>query len=162
MDKNGEKTIEQSTNHNIENTTATKNEMRFKVLRKGNQVLLPLCYSCTYKYCDKTQTGMSYFMIVWDCGKDNLNICIVFWNKYSDTCNQLVMVPVNSFEGIINTKLPETYGLIAFMQAATHYQENHDFAHTLWNIFSTRIYITHMQTLLECCQIKMESLQLRS
>jgi hypothetical protein len=50
-------------------------------------------------------------------------------------------------------------GLVASMIAATLYQGNPDRNHKLWNIGSTERYILHMQELLECCYIKIESSQ---
>jgi len=43
--------------------------------------------------------------------------------------------------------------------AATLYQGNPDGNHKLWNSVSTERYIIHMQVLLECCYMWMESLQ---
>ena len=45
------------------------------------------------------------------------------------------------------------------MLAATLYQGNIDRNHKLWNIVSTERYVLHMQVLLECCYIWMESSQ---
>jgi hypothetical protein len=52
-----------------------------------------------------------------------------------------------------------TLGSVASLLAATLYQENPDRNHKLWNIVSTERYILHMQVLLECCYIRMESSQ---
>jgi hypothetical protein len=46
-----------------------------------------------------------------------------------------------------------TLGSVAFLLAATIYQENPDRNHKLWNIVSSEIYILHVQVMLECCYI---------
>jgi hypothetical protein len=53
----------------------------------------------------------------------------------------------------------ETLGSVASLLAATLYQGHPDRNHKLWNIISSERYILHIQVLLECCYIEMESSQ---
>jgi hypothetical protein len=58
----------------------------------------------------------------------------------------------------MTSTLPKgTLGSVASLLAATLYQRNPDRNHKLWNIVSSVRYILHMQVLLECCYIYMES-----
>ena len=50
-------------------------------------------------------------------------------------------------------------GSVASLLVATLYEGNTDRNHKLRNIVSTERYILHMQVLLECCYIYMESSQ---
>jgi hypothetical protein len=69
------------------------------------------------------------------------------WNKGYHICNKVCFIPCPS-----PRKSTETL-------AATLYQVNHDRKHKLCYIWSTKRYILHLQVLLECCYIKMESSQ---
>jgi hypothetical protein len=60
----------------------------------------------------------------------------------------------NIFEVMTSTLPKGTLGSVASMLAATLYQRNLD-----RNIVSSQRYILHMQVLLECCHIQMESSQ---
>jgi hypothetical protein len=64
--------------------------------------------------------------------------------------------------------LPSLYGAVRqlckytvtgynWFWAATLYQKHPDRNYKLWNIVSSERYILHMQVLLECCSIQMES-----
>jgi hypothetical protein len=64
-----------------------------------------------------------------------------------------------TFEVITSTKLRGILVSVASLLAATLYQGNPDRNHKLWNIVSTERFILHMQVLLECCYIWMESSQ---
>ena len=64
-----------------------------------------------------------------------------------------------TFEVMTSTLPIGSLGLVASMIAATLYQGNPDRNHKLWNIGSTERYLLHMQELLECCYIKIESSQ---
>jgi hypothetical protein len=55
-----------------------------------------------------------------------------------------------------STYLRGTLGSVASLLAATLYQGNHDRKHKFWNIERD---ILHMQVLLDCCYIWMESSQ---
>ena len=61
------------------------------------------------------------------------------------------------FEVMTSTLPKGTLGSVASSLAATLYQRNPDRNHKLWNIVSSVRYILHMQVLLECCYIYMES-----
>ena len=63
------------------------------------------------------------------------------------------------FEVMTSTLPKGTLGSVASLLAATLYQGNPDRNHTLWNIVSSERYILHMQVLLECYYIWMESSQ---
>jgi hypothetical protein len=64
-----------------------------------------------------------------------------------------------TFEVITSIKLRGILVSVASLLAATLYQGNPDRNHKLWNIVSTERFILHMQVLLECCYIWMESSQ---
>jgi hypothetical protein len=64
-----------------------------------------------------------------------------------------------TFEVMTSTWLRGTLGPVASLLAAILYQGNPDRNHKLWNIVSTERCIFHMQVLLECCYIWMESSQ---
>ena len=65
------------------------------------------------------------------------------------------------FEVMTSTLPKGTLGIVASLLAATLYYGNPDRNHKLWNIVpvSSERYILHMQVLMECCYIKMESSQ---
>ena len=70
------------------------------------------------------------------------------WHKYSVTVKSVV-------------KLSKWWlGSVASLWGATFYQGNPDRNHKLWNVVSPRRYILHMQVLLECWYIWIESSQL--
>ena len=62
-----------------------------------------------------------------------------------------------TFEVMTPTSQIGTLGSVAFLLAAIIYQWSPDRKHKLWNIVLTERYILHMQVLLECCYIWMES-----
>ena len=64
-----------------------------------------------------------------------------------------------TFEVVSSTELRGPLGSVASLLAATLYQGNPDSNHKLYNIVSTERYILHMQVLLECWYICMESSQ---
>ena len=64
-----------------------------------------------------------------------------------------------TFEVMTSTYLRGTLDSVASLLAATLYQGNPDRNHKLWNFVSTERFILHMQVLLECCYIWMESSQ---
>ena len=63
------------------------------------------------------------------------------------------------FEVTTSTLPRGTLGSIGSLLAVTLYQGDPDGNHKLWIIASTERYILHMQVLLECCYIKIESSQ---
>jgi hypothetical protein len=63
------------------------------------------------------------------------------------------------FEVMTSILPKETLGSVASLLAATLYQGHPDRNHKLWNIISSERYILHIQVLLECCYIEMESSQ---
>ena len=64
-----------------------------------------------------------------------------------------------TFEVVSSTELRGVLDSVASLLAATLYQGNPDRNHKLYNIVSTERYILHMQVLLECWYIWMESSQ---
>jgi hypothetical protein len=60
---------------------------------------------------------------------------------------------------MISTLPKGALGSVAILLAATLYQGNPDRNQKLWNTISSERYILHMQVLLECCYIYMESSQ---
>jgi hypothetical protein len=61
---------------------------------------------------------------------------------------------------VMTSPLPKgTLGSVASVLAATLYRGNPDRNHKIWNIVSSERDIHHMQVLLECCYIQMESSQ---
>ena len=68
------------------------------------------------------------------------------WHRNSMAVNQVMVATVK-------------LGSVASLLVATLYEGNTDRNHKLWNIVSTERYILHMQVLLECCYIYMESSQ---
>ena len=64
-----------------------------------------------------------------------------------------------TFEVVSSTELRGPLGSVASLLAATLYQGNPNSNHKLYNIVSTERYILHMQVLLECWYICMESSQ---
>ena len=66
------------------------------------------------------------------------------------------------FEVMSSTELRGTLCPVASLLAATLYQGNPDRNYKLSNIVSTGRYILHMQVLLECCYIWMESSRLEN
>jgi hypothetical protein len=63
------------------------------------------------------------------------------------------------FEVMTSTLPKGTLGSVASLLATNFYHGNPDRNHKLWNIVSSERYILHMQVLLECCHIQMESSQ---
>ena len=63
------------------------------------------------------------------------------------------------FEVMTSTLPKGIIGSVASLLAANLYQGHPDRNNKLWNIVSSERYILHMQVLLECCYIKMESSQ---
>ena len=65
----------------------------------------------------------------------------------------------NIFEVMTSTLPKGTLGSVTSFLAATLHQKHPDRNYKLWNIVSSEIYMLHMQVLLECCSIQMESSQ---
>ena len=49
-----------------------------------------------------------------------------------------------------------TLGSVVSLLAAALIKENHDMNNKLWNIVRTKVFILHIQVLLECCYIKVQ------
>jgi hypothetical protein len=75
------------------------------------------------------------------------------WNIFVVICDH------KPYEAMTSTQPWGTLGSVASLLVATLYQGNLGRNHKLWNIASTERYILHMQVLLECCYILMESSQ---
>jgi hypothetical protein len=77
------------------------------------------------------------------------------WPRICSTCRSwLITECVTRF-----TRRVSHLGSVASLLAATLYQGNPDRNHKLREIVSTERYIPHMQVLLECCYISMETSQ---
>jgi hypothetical protein len=80
---------------------------------------------------------VSNLVISHEWGKDRVVLTTVvhmrgrLWHRYSVTVNQIMAATVTI----------GTFDSVAFLLAATLYQENHDMNHNLWNIGSTEKYI---------------------
>jgi hypothetical protein len=90
-------------------------------------------------------------MICLEVDKIGLYILLLLhlWHKYCTMVNQVMT----------STYSIGTIGSVASLLVATLYQGNHDMNHKYGNIGSIKSYMLHIQVLLECCYIQMESLQ---
>ena len=82
------------------------------------------------------------------------------WHRYPITVNQVMVATVKLSKWWLQLNQSQvTLSSAASLLAATLYIGNHDRNHKLWNIGSIQRCILHMQALLKCCYIKMESSQ---
>jgi hypothetical protein len=92
-------------------------------------------------------------------GYDKWNISVVTCDTYIHNGQPSHGGDRKIFEVMTSTLPKETLGSVVSLLAATPYQGNPDRNHKLWNIVSSERYTLHMQVLLECCYIYMESSQ---